>query len=95
MPEYTYFQLEPPYRQRRIILQRGTHAMGANSGAGTVSFGTRFAGTPFVALQAVAGSSSFGRTIHLTVTSRFSGSFNYRGSPAHGTFDWMAVGDVI
>lgn len=87
-----FYTQKPPSENLRNITLVGTHAMGGY--AGTISFSKKFAGTPTVMLTSLAGSTEFGRTIHLGVRSRFSGSFTYRGSPSHGTFGWLAHGPL-
>ena len=80
-------------RSLQQVTLRGTHAMGAASGYGTVTFpGAKFTGTPTVIVTPLAGSTAFGRTVQLGVRTRWSGSFSYRGSPSGGTFNWLAVG---
>lgn len=80
-------------RSLQKVTYQGTHGMGAASGYGTITFpGAKFTGTPVVMLTPLAGSSAFGRTIHLGVRTRWSGSFSYRGSPSGGTFSWLATG---
>lgn len=82
------------YSELGIIMQQGTRALGANVGfggkTGTVSFPTRFPGTPQVLLSIMAGSSSLGRSETLRAVRAVSGSFQWRTTGSAGTVAWSA-----
>ena len=88
----------PARRQLRQQTLSGTRAAGANYG-GTVTFPAAFSGTPVVVMTTIYGSLGamgtgyFGHR-SLRVSSAFSGSFTWRGSPRHGTFGWIATGQA-
>ena len=78
-----------------IILQQGTRALGPAIGLGgkigTVTFPSRFPGTPQVSLSVMAGSSSVNRANALRVTRAVSGSFQFVSGGSAGTFAWSAL----
>jgi hypothetical protein len=70
----------------------GTRAVGGKR-AGTITYGRAFSGTPTTILEVIRGTGVGFRSLPLSVISRYSGSFTWKGSPTTpGTFAYMAYG---